>query len=196
MMSIGAISSAEPRTRRWTAPEYYRMADLGFFRGQNVELIDGEIIEMAPQRNAHVFCVTKVADALRQAFGPDHWVRVEAPLDLDPHFQPEPDVAVVEGPPHAGADHPKSALLVVEVSDTTLRFDRVEKSSLYARHGIAEYWIVNLVDELLEVHRGPAADVTQRYGASYAAVTVLKRGQTVSPSSRHEAVISVADLLP
>jgi Uma2 family endonuclease len=190
------MQTMERKTRRWSVEEYDQMADLGFFRDQRVELIDGEIIEMAPQKNNHVFCVTRVADALRMAFGPARWVRVQAPLDLHPDSQPEPDVAVVEGAPRPGSDHPRTALLVVEVRDTTLRYDRGEKASVYARHGIADYWVVNLEEGHLEIHRQPVPDDQQRFGARYASVNVVKKGQTVSPLAAAQASIQIADLLP
>src|SRR5439155_3890171 len=111
-----------PRRRRWTRDEYYRLAEIGFFRDQRVELVDGEIVQMPPQKNFHVIGIDLVHQALQKAFGPGHWVRIQAPLHLRPNSAPEPDLAVVRGSSrdYAATDHPTSALLVVEVSDTTL----------------------------------------------------------------------------
>src|SRR5262245_51116928 len=111
------------RRRRWTAEEFYRLLDLGFFNGQRVELIEGEIILMPAQKNYHAMWIKLVEDSLIPVFGPGHWVRVQMSLDLTPYSVPDPDVAVVSGGvrSHDPAHNPTTALLVVEVSDTTLR---------------------------------------------------------------------------
>src|SRR4051812_37857646 len=105
---------------RMTREEYIRLSDEGYFQDRRVELIDGEIVEMAPQKNLHAQGVSLVVNALLQAFGPNYWVRIEATLDLSPVSLPEPDVAVVAGPirSHPPGAIPTSALLVVEVSET------------------------------------------------------------------------------
>src|SRR5947209_6068047 len=117
---MSAMSLVRPTLRRWTRSEYYRLADLGLFRGQRVELIGGEIIQMPPQKNLHAIAIGLAEDALRAAFGPGHWVRPQLPLHLRPRSAPEPDLAVVLGSPrdYAGANHPRTALLVIAVSDT------------------------------------------------------------------------------
>src|SRR5688572_3694093 len=105
---------AEPQARRWTKTEYYRLADEGWFQGQRVELLDGEIIQMAEQGDAHVKAVSRVGDLLRKAFGERHWVRNQAPLDVSDRSQPEPDVAVAEKSIDEYTDHPATSLLAVE----------------------------------------------------------------------------------
>jgi Uma2 family endonuclease len=187
---------AEPRTRRWTRAEYYKMADMGLFEGQRVELIDGEIIEMSPQKGPHAQSIGLTSDELRAAFGRGHWVREQLPLALGLSSDPEPDVSVVRGTARDYPDHPTSALLVVEVSDSSLGFDRSEKASLYAQAGIAEYWVLNLVDRQLEVRRSPVTDTTQPHGFGYADMRVLKVGESISPLAAPQATIAVRDLLP
>src|SRR3954471_22328560 len=107
---------SEPKTRRWTRAEYYRMAELGLFRGQRVELIGGEIVETPAQRDTHVVSVSLTAKAVGRAFGPGFWVRTQAPLNLDKYDDPEPDEAVVPGSErdYVGSDNRADALLVVE----------------------------------------------------------------------------------
>src|SRR5262245_10693045 len=119
------------RRRRWTLEEYYRMAEIGLFRDQRVELVDGEILQMPPQKNFRVSGNDRVRQTLQGAFGPGHWVRIQAPLHLPPNSAPEPDLAVVPGlsRDYATKDHPTSALLIVEVSDTTLTYDCGRKAS-------------------------------------------------------------------
>lgn len=186
-----------PRPHRWTREEFLQMIDLGWFQDKRVELIGGEIIEMASQFDLHLASITATADALRRAFGSGCWVRVQGSLDLSPHGIPDPDLAVTPGSYHgAGKTIAKSALLVVEVSESTLSYDRYSKSSLYAAGGIADYWIVNLVQRQLEVYRDPVADSTQLFGFRYNSRTIFDPPDTVSPLAAPQASITVADLLP
>jgi Uma2 family endonuclease len=187
---------SEPRLRRWTRKEYYRLADMGFFNGQRVELIHGRIIKVPAMKNPHVAAVSLTGDVLRAAFGPGYWVRTQAPLRLAPLSEPEPDVAVVPGGPRDYTDHPTTALLVVEVSDTTLHFDRRVKSPLYARAGIADYWILNLVQRQLEVFRDPRPDPAQPGRVDYHKLSTLTPADAVATLAVPNATIPVADLLP
>ena len=189
------MTIAEPRTRRWSREEYYRMADLGWFGEQRVELIEGEIIEMPPQNNMHSVAIEMVERALEAAFGSKAWVRTQLPLNVPDGSAPEPDLAVVWGNPRDFQDHPQSALLVVEISDWTLRYDRTRKGPLYAQSGIAEYWIVNLIDRKLEVHRNPQVEAGGK-SSRYTDVQPLLPSESISPLSMPAAVIQVADLFP
>jgi Uma2 family endonuclease len=192
------MSLAEPQIRRWSIPEYYRMGELGWFDGQRVELIDGEIVQMAPQKDVHAAVISLTAKALSRAFGPGHWVRQQLPLHLAPNSEPEPDVAVVRGDERQfiGTGHPTGALLVVEVSDTTLAYDRERKASLYASAGIADYWIVNLVVGRLEVRRDPIADPSQPFGYRYNSIMNNTPPDAVSPLAVPSEMVVVGDLLP
>lgn len=186
-----------PRPYRWTQEQFYQMLDLGWFQDQRVELIGGEVVEMAAQLDLHLASLTLTGDALRAAFGSGYWVRAQGSLDLSPHGIPSPDLAVTPGSPQgAPRTIAKSALLVVEVSDTTVAYDRSSKASLYAAGGITDYWIVNLVQRQLEVHRDPVADNTQPFGFRYANRTILDPPDVVSPLAVPQASITVADLLP
>jgi Uma2 family endonuclease len=146
--------------------------------------------------NPHCISMDQVAEVLRKLFPVGHWVRMQMPLDFGPHSEPQPDVAVVAGERKHFTDHPTTALLVVEVSDTTLTFDRDRKASLYAQAGIADYWIVNLNDRQLEVYRNPVPDPSQPLGWGYADRTVLSAADVVSPLAAPQAQVAVADLLP
>src|SRR5690349_19571305 len=122
------------RPRRWNKEEYYRLGELGFFNGQRVELIEGRLMVHSPQKPLHAAVVAQVDDLARPLFGSGYVVRCQLPLDLGQVLEPEPDVAVVVGTHWQYLTaHPTSALLIVEVSDTTLAYDRDEKGSLYAR---------------------------------------------------------------
>lgn len=182
--------------RRWTRPEYDRLVGYGVFStGERVELLDGLLVVREPQGGRHAMAVRMVEEALRGVFRAGWDVRSQLPIALDPDSEPEPDVSVVAGSfrdyPTA---HPTSPVLVVEVADTSLALDRSEKAALYARAGIPEYWIVDLVNAQLEVRRDPTPDASA--GRRYATVLVLPRGATVSPLAGPHAVVAVADLVP
>jgi Uma2 family endonuclease len=175
------VISADPSLRRWIKDEYYRMADLGWFKGQRVELIEGEIVVLSPQKFAHGQVADRVTELMRGVFGDDFWVRMQLPLDLGETSEPEPDVSVVRGKREAYNAHPQSAELVIEISDTTLAYDRREKASLYASVSITDYWIVDLTHRQLHVLRDPQSDVKQPYGFGYRSITTLEPGQLVTP---------------
>ena len=184
---------AEPRTFRWTRGEYHKLASSGSFEGRRVQLIAGEIIEMPPMGHAHAAALSNAHIALTAVYGPDHWVRCQMPLALGAESEPEPDVAVAEHGIKAYRDHPTTALLVVEVSDTTLRHDR-RLAGLYATAGVREYWIVNLREHVLEVHRNPVPDTEAEFGHRYAEHMVLDVRSTVSPVTLPGRTIRVEDL--
>ncbi|MBX6316351.1 MAG: Uma2 family endonuclease [Isosphaeraceae bacterium] len=185
-----------PRRLRWTADQYYRLAELGFFRNRRVELIGGDIIEMSAVKPPHSIGIDLLGDALRAAFGPGHRVRIQQPLDMGRRTQPEPDAAVVAGEARDFIEHPTTALLVVEVSDSSLRYDRRVKSHYYAHAGIADYWIVNLIDRQLEIYRKPGPDPSRAGRLAYAEVTIVPPTGSASPPAKPDAVIAVVDLLP
>jgi Uma2 family endonuclease len=173
------------------------MGELGWFTGQRVELIDGEIMVLSPQGPFHTTSTDRVRRILEHTLGAGVWVRMQFPVDFGSYSEPEPDVSVVPGSlEDYTTAHPTTALLIVEVSDSTLSYDRNRKASLYARAGIADYWIVNLVDGQLEVRRHPVPHSSKRYGFDYDAVTILHRADIVVPLCRPEVRIPVGDLLP
>jgi Uma2 family endonuclease len=188
----------EPRPLRWAREDYYRLCAAEWFQGRRVQLIGGEIIEMPAQKNLHAVAVALTDDALTAAFGSGYWVRVQMSLDLSPLSVPDPDLAVVPGTPrsYATAGNPTAALLVVEVSETTLAYDRNHKAGLYAAAGISDYWIVNLVDRQLEVHRDPVADAARPFGYRYDSRTILDPADEVVPLAAPRGRVTVADLLP
>jgi Uma2 family endonuclease len=189
------VSSIAPR--RWTRDEYDRMVDAGILHDdEEVELIEGEILQMTPQKRPHAAAVLLVTETLRRAFGEQYTVQPQVPLAVSDDSEPEPDIAVVAGAIRDFRDlHPTTAVLIVEVADSSLVFDRRRKARIYAGAGIAEYWIVNLVDRCVEVHRDAAADEAggePRYGNAQ----LIDPAGFVSPLSRPDARIAVSDLLP
>ena len=180
----------EPKPLRWTKRQYYQIGDLGLLDNKRVELIEGEIIEMQPVGGEHIRGVNVGNRVLGRAFGDAFFVSVQNPFDVSDDIEPQPDLAVIAGDPAALAEAPSTAALIVEVSDSTLRYDRTTKTRLYARAGVPEYWIVNLVDRVLEVYRQPQSS------GGYADVRLCRPGETLTPFAAPQAVIAVADLLP
>ncbi len=186
------------RTRRWTRVEYDRLIDLGIFRpGEHLELLGGHLIVSEPQGTLHATAVGLVDDALRACFGAGWVVRSQMPVALDDESEPEPDVAVVPG---ARADyatgHPARPVLLVEVAESSLAADRRSKAALYARAGIADYWILNLVDRVLEVYRDPGIAAAEPSAWRYRDITVLHAGASIAPLARPDVPVEVAALLP
>jgi len=186
----------ERKTRRWSRIEYERLIDLGVFQPSDpIELIGGELMVAEPQGAPHYTSIQKTARVLERAFGPSWNVRTQGPMGLDDESEPEPDVAVVPGEPEDyRSSHPSLADLVVEVSESSLAFDRGHKGSVYARAGILDYWIVNLVDRVLEVYREPAPDAAAPFGVRYASREVFDPSRQVSPLAAPHARIQVRDL--
>lgn len=177
------------RRYRWTRTQYDRLVEAGILADQRVELIHGEIIEMSPQGSRHFTLIRLVSKVLERIYEDGYDIRPQGPLALGEDSEPEPDVAVVRGEPLDYLDaHPTSALLAVEVADTSLMKDRLTKAALYAQHGISEYWILNLAAATLEVHRDPADGV-------YQTKVTLRAGDTVTPPEA-ATPIAVADILP
>jgi Uma2 family endonuclease len=184
--------------RRWTRREYERMSETGVLTPKDrVELIDGEILTVTPRSSVHATGVSLVHDAVRAAFGDQVHVRVQLPLALGAASEPEPDVAIVAGLARDYRDaHPQSALLIVEVADTTLTYDRGVKGSLYARAVVPEYWIVNLTESIVEIYRDPAPDSRARFGWYYGVASRFGPGESIIPLSLPATRVPVVDLLP
>jgi Uma2 family endonuclease len=150
-----------------------------------------------PKSSLHSTAVRLVAEALRRAFGAGWLVNTQDPIAADDESEPEPDVAVVPGSIRDYRDeHPATAALVVEVALTSLVFDRRHKGSLYARAGVVDYWIVNLIDRIVEVRRRPAPDPAADYGAAYQDIVIAQPGTVLTPLAKLDARIAVDDVLP
>jgi Uma2 family endonuclease len=191
---VPATPEPTPNRLRWTRRQCAAIRDAGILTGR-YELIDGEVISKMGHKPPHAIGIRRVMRCLARLFGVEH-VMVQLTIDvaeISPEYdEPEPDVAVTAEPEDAYTTrHPTPAdlLLVVEVADTTLRFDRTKKVALYSRAGIREYWIVDVAGRRLYVHRQPAAE-------GYGDVTVYRADEMVATLARPEAPIRVEDLLP
>jgi Uma2 family endonuclease len=159
---MSAHSETWPQRHRLSVDDYYRMAETGVLSPDDrTELIDGEIIDMPPIGSRHADVVTMLGQRLVYAVGDVAQVRVQAPVRLLPRSEPQPDIAVVTARQGGYRNaHPGAAdvLVLIEVSDSTLRYDLEIKARLYAKHGIAEYWVVDLESNRVHRHRRPGSD--------------------------------------
>ena len=186
------------RTRQWTRAEYDRLIEIGVFHpGDAVELLGGAIIVAEPQNSPHYTAIGLAEEALRVAFGPGWLIRTQGPIALDAQSEPEPDVAVASGSLRDySREHPARPVLIVEVAASSLSLDRNHKGSLYARARLEDYWIVNLVDRVLEVYRQPLVDASAPFGWRYASHQTLRPGSSIAPLAAPVSAVLVADLLP
>jgi Uma2 family endonuclease len=177
--------------RRMTREEYHRLGEEGFFPpDKRVELIHGIVYEMPTQDSWHAGTIQAAQEELRRVFMDGFHLRNQMPLALDLWSEPVPDLAVVAGHwrDYLSA-HPETAVLAVEVSGSSARFDREEKRLLYAAAGIPEYWILYVKTKRLEILREPR-------DGDYRSRVSLQPGDTVTPLAAPGASIRVADLLP
>lgn len=193
-LADGEIVDCDTRAPHlFSRDEYYNLAEQGILGPEErTELIYGRIItRMSPIGRPHNIAVSKTADALETVFGDGFFTEQQMPLHLDSGLEPQPDVMVLAGVPDDYQEVPRPAdiLLLVEVSNSTLRYDRNTKSGIYAENGLSEYWIVNLRRRKLEVYR-------QSENGAYVSLRVYEETEAVAPLAAPNALVRVADLLP
>lgn len=186
-----------PKPHRWTCEDFHNMGDAGFLEGRSVILVDGEILDMPNPNPPHNGTVGIVDCKMREVFGPGHWSRVQSSFATGLDTDPVPDIAIVTGTARDYLQRdPTTALLVVEISDSSLAYDLGPKSHLYAAAGIADYWVVDVNTPQLFVFRDPVADASAPRGFRYNTTLTLARGQSVVPLAAPHATVQVNDLLP
>ena len=173
------------RLRRLTADEYARLGTAGWYRDERVELVHGLVVAMSPQGGAHATISARIGGMLWRSLDRGFEVRQHSPLRVGTDSVPEPDLEVVPAP--GRFEHPAHALLVVEVSDSSLEYDRTVKLGLYATAGVPEYWIVDVAAEVVEVW-------TQPRGRVYTVHEVVGRSGTLQPAVLPTVVIVVDDV--
>ena len=180
-------------TRKWfTVDDYYRMGETGIL-GENdrTELIEGEILEMSPIGDPHMLSVNRATMIFARGIGDKAVVSVQNPAFMDRFNLPQPDVVLIrprEGFYGARKPYPEDVVLLTEISDSSLRFDRKVKVPIYARSGIREVWIVDLQTSAIHVHRDPK-------DRAYSSVETKSRDELVSPQAFPDFAIKVSDLL-
>ena len=187
------VPAYAPQTRKFTVAEYYRMAEVGILKpDERVELIEGEIIVMAPIGPEHADDVNQF-NAVFGPYAPGRFrISIQNPVRLDDGSEPQPDTALLRPRPEGyRAAHPTPAdvLLVVEVSDSSLAYDRDVKAHIYGRSSVPETWVRNLPEDCIERFTQPGPE-------GYALHTVHRHGETLTPVSLPDLEIPVSDLLP
>jgi Uma2 family endonuclease len=187
-----------PPRKRWTRAEYERAEAAGVFDQQHIELVEGELIDKMPKKRPHAATAALLYGWLVRFFG-DRRVNHETPVDVapadNPTSQPEPDLFVSKTE-YAESERfwsvtpqPGDLDLVVEISDTSLPFDLTTKASLYARAGIVEYWVVDVIGRRLIVHRDPE-------GGQYGSVQSYSEQESAAPLAVPGSILRIADLFP
>jgi Uma2 family endonuclease len=179
---------ATERVRPLRRAEYERLAALGFFEDERVELLEGIIVEKSPPGAPHSDAVRKLTKLFVMAVGDRAVVQIQDPVGVADDSEPQPDVAVIPNGDYAD-EHPTKALLLIEVAESSLKKDRRIKGRIYARAGIPEYWIVNVAERTVEVRRTPQA-------GAYAELTVHHPGETIRPHAFPDIEVPVADIVP
>lgn len=182
----------DPVDHRFTVEEYEQLGEAGILdENSRVELVDGRILDMTPIGTRHGSCVMRLTRLFSAVLANEALLSVQNPAVVGSHSEPQPDFAVLKArPDFYGKAHPRppDVLLLVEVADTSLRLDRMVKLPIYAAGGVAEYWIVDLNGEVIEVHREPT-------GNTYAARRVATRGESINPLAFPDLAVAVSDVL-
>lgn len=177
---------------RFSVQEYHRMAESGVLQpDERVELLEGQIIQMAAKGTAHSAAVSRIEKLLRNRLGDRGLLRFQDPVRLNDYSEPEPDVAVVHPDPSYYEDHhptPEEVFWLIEVSDSTLKFDCEVKAPAYSRSGIQEYWVLDVNDRKLHVYRLPSA-------TGYQSETILSEALTIAPVAFSDCTIAIQEML-
>jgi len=187
-----------PQPYSWTREQFHQLGEARLFEGQRVILMEGTILVMPPIGDLHAGIVTVASAVLRDVFGQGFFIREEKPFDVGTATDPQPDIAVVVGTMREFLYHGvTNAAFIVEVSDSTLAYDRSKKASLYAKAGVADYWIINLDQKppQLEVRRHPVPDAAQFYGFGYSVKATYLSGEIIQPLAA-PGPVAVSALLP
>ena len=184
---------AQPGRRRFTVAEYYAMAEAGILApDERVELLDGEIIVMPPIGDWHASRVKRLNNSMLPPLQGRAIVSVQDPTRLDDASEPEPDIMLLRWRDdfyEGGHPGPADVLLLIEVSDTTVDYDRGAKLAAYAAAGIPEVWIVNRPDRRIESYADPTGD-------EYATVRYYEPGESISPQAFPDVVLQVDQIIP
>lgn len=181
----------QPRRLRFSVDEYYKMIEIGLLKDyEKAEIIEGELIQKMPIGDRHAFTVDNLNRFFVKSVSDDILVRVQNPVRLSEFNEPEPDFVLADLTKYDGKRHPRpeETLLIVKVSDTTLKYDRDTKLALYAEAEIPEVWIVNLKNDIIEVHQKPSVGI-------YQLAQIFKRGETVKSAVLPDLEIDVDKIL-
>ena len=190
MMNIQ--TQPQPRRLRFTVDEYYKMIELGMLKDyEKAEIIEGELIQKMPIGKKHSAAVEKLNEILRDRLGKSVSLRNQQPVRFSDYNEPEPDLAVLKRREDFYSDQkpvPKDVLLLIEVSDATLKYDRDTKLTIYAEAEIPEVWIVNLPNDIVEIHQNPSVGI-------YQLTKIFKRGEIIESEILPDLKLEVNEIL-
>ena len=182
----------QPRRLRFTVDEYYKMIELGMLKDyEKAEIIEGELIQKMPIGKKHSAAVEKLNEILRDRLGKSVSLRNQQPVRFSDYNEPEPDLAVLKRREDFYSDQkpvPKDVLLLIEVSDATLKYDRDTKLTIYAEAEIPEVWIVNLPNDIVEIHQNPSVGI-------YQLTKIFKRGEIIESEILPDLKLEVNEIL-
>ena len=176
-----------PRRRPLRRSEYDRLVELGAFRDEKLELLEGDLVPMSPHGSEHALAIQVLTRLFARALDDSYWVRVQLPLAAGETSEPEPDLAVVPAGEY-GTHHPDSASLVIEVASSSVREDLDRKARLYARGQVDEYWVIDVATGSATVHLG-------RSEGRWSSIAVFGRDSVLTPRSLPQVQVRLADLL-
>lgn len=183
--------------KKWTRAEVRRLYDLGALTpNDRLELLNGELVEKMGMKGPHSIVLNLLQALLMGLFGSGYVVRQQQPLVVSEGSEPEPDFAVVAGDARDYPENPSQALLAVEVSDSTLSYDLGGKAALYAQAGVEDYWVVDINNRFVYVHRSPVASPSLPGGYGYQTVTRLTETDRITPLAAPQNSFLVAEILP
>lgn len=180
-----------PTRYKFSVDDYHKLMDSGIFHPEaRIELIDGELIEMPKIGGPHAWAVANLIRILARGIRDDMFLWCQSPLTLRPFSEPQPDVMLLrQRPTGYKRELPEAAdaLLIIEVADSSLSFDRNTKKRLYARYRVQEYWIVNVNKEVFEIYTQPSEE-------SYLEKRIARRDETISPICQPDLSIALVDV--
>lgn len=186
----------DPKRKRWTVTEFYRIIELGIIDGEQCELIEGDIMQKERLSPPHALCKTHLSEWLAKTYGSDYVSQNRSIIPMNDadrkSSEPEPDFAVLcNNLEHYAQNHPpaEDVILIIETAEITLSYDLIVKSAFYARNAIVEYWVVDVAGRQIIVHLNPTPE-------GYESVVTFEAEGEIAPAAHPEAKIKVADLLP
>ena len=185
---LGRIDTLPEEFRPLRVEEYHRLIDAGVFDGTHVELVGGVLVEMSPQGDAHFGLIPYLTHMLVDMVGDAFVVSPQSPVIADDISEPEPDFAILSKRDTRRTGKSRDALLVIEIANSSLRFDLGEKARRYAGAGYPEYWVIDVTRREIHVHRGPRPDGT------WASIVVVAGGPLTAVAVP-PITIDVGDLL-
>ena len=192
MAESTSILREEPAPYRFTVKDWHRLGEAGIFdEEERLELLDGEIIAMSPIGSRHAIATGNLVEFFVEHSRRRYFLSPGNPIEADQFSEPVPDLMLLPRSQKTAKRHPltNEAFLVVEISDSTLAYDRGRKLCKYAKSGVQEYWIVNLQKDVIEVHRSPQ-------GEKYLEVSVAKDGDLIAPQAFPDTAVAVNEIIP